>query len=158
MIICSDRSPVSCNLTLGDILQHNQRQERSSRRPRMSALLASATRFYASTFDRERRRLQVMARRGVATLIDVASCVVSGFTFFFSSSRKHDTRTCVLGPNCALPSAIINFKPKLSVSSPVIFLHVYTSFIIKEKPNHFRKEQRGHRTEGRGEVLPSPGA
>lgn len=33
------------------------------------------------------------------------------------------------------------FKPKLSVSSAVLFLHVYTSFIIKEKPNHFRKEQ-----------------
>lgn len=54
------------------------------RRPGMSALLASAARFYASTFDCGRRRLQVMARRGVATLIEVASCVVSSFTCFDS--------------------------------------------------------------------------
>lgn len=110
--ISSDRSPVSCNLTLGDILQPNERQERGSRRPRMSALLASAARFYASTVDR--RRLQVMARRGVTTLVEVVSCVLSSCNCFFCFlfcfilfcfCRKHENTAF-----WALPSAIIHFE------------------------------------------------
>lgn len=152
--ISSDRSPVSCNLTLGDILQPNERQERGSRRPRMSALLASGARFYASTVDR--RRLQVMARRGVATLVEVVSYVLSSCTCFFLFCFVFvENMTLRFG---LFHLQISTLKTTLSVSSAVMFLHVYASFIIQEKPNHIRKKRRGHRMEGRGEVLPSPRA